>query len=312
MIRGLLYSFRKNAGIYKDSPFTVITNGNPIPEPELSSIKNQFLPVDLRVMPRLGGAPHTNKFNAFYAIDESTYDVLVLMDCDTVVLEPLDEIVKGIDIEKPSFKAIGIGKAGASTVIGYHHLVKHYANLSDNELKLLKSEEFRTEYPCFNSGVIVISRKAVLSIRNDAIQIAYELYDRQYPKSLKDEILFPYYALLTRGRFQTLPDWMKRAIRSLLPRGAIFCRTISQSEQYGLGLSLIKNKVEWKLLHYKYNLGRLMQDGSLPNILHYIHQKKEIQWDNLCKGNWIQKFTNSNCPLKRSLAEILISANSTS
>lgn len=38
MLKALLYSFRKNAGIYKNAPFTIVINGTSLPEQELLTI----------------------------------------------------------------------------------------------------------------------------------------------------------------------------------------------------------------------------------------------------------------------------------
>ena len=310
MMKGLLYSFRKNAGIYRDCPFTIVTNGSSIPAAEILNMKAQFGPVDFRAMPRLGGPPHTNKYNAFYAIDESAYDVLVLIDCDTLVLEPLDEITEGIDIGKPVFKAVDVGREGPSVVLNYGNLIKYYAGLTDGELKSLYNENLTTGYPYFNSGVIVASKEAVLKIRNDTIQIGYSLFKHEYFDSFVDYLLRPYYLLLTRGKFKFLPEGFQRFAKSLMPRNSAFCRNTGQGEQVALAISLIKHKVECKILHRKYNSRDIAPDESMPAILHYCMDKFDVDWKNLLRGKWIEEFRNSNSPERRVLVENLTNANS--
>ena len=284
MIIMLLYSFRKNAGIYKNAPFTVVTNGVEPPKKYLSMIQENFAPIQVIAMPRLGGTPHNNKFNAFYAVDESTYDVLVLIDCDTVILRALDDIAKGCDSNQPYFKAADVGKAGAESIKGYEFLVQYYGNVTKDELKLYKNPKFLTEYPLFNSGVMVLTKQVVMAIRNDAIQIAYDLYQRRQLEGIinKDFVSFENWISATK-----YPLWI--------------------TEQMGLALALIKHKIPYEILDRQFNWTgqNFKSKNSLPRIFHYMKGLYPIDRANLFEGDWIEEYLNSDSSTKQALANLV-------
>lgn len=305
MVKLLLYSFRKNGGIYKNAPFTIVTNGICIPEDDILTMKKRFPPLHVRTMPRLKGPVNFNMYNAYYAVDESTFDVLVILDCDTIILHPLDDIAIGLDGEKPFFKAMKVGRKGYD-ILGYENLIKTYAGLTEKELRSYKDISFIPEYPLFNAGVQVITRKAVLAMRDDIVKIAYDLDDNRVTRhSRRNFFQIRYYRLLLKmrkkGRFKNIVDRL------------VYLQNIAlytpYSNQPGLALSLIKNRVPFEILDKKFNWLRLLEDGSLPSIFHYLQPFYNFDRSNLFKGNWIEMYSNSNSPTERALANIVKSYN---
>ncbi len=317
MLRALLYSFRKNAGIYKDAPFTVVTNGTNISEQELSLIQGQFSPINVRIMPRLGSTPFANKFHALYGVDESTYDVLVYLDCDVVILEALDKITEGLDPEKPCIKAKGIGKEVSTRIIGYDRLIKHYGNLTEDQLQTYKSEEFNIGYPLFNAGIYALTKKAVLAIRDDAIKICHNLHERQTPKTIKDLLRLQYYKYLIENYLREKkgseqPYWIRSVARYLLPKNAVYYPQ-GQTEQMGLALAVLKHKVPFQMLDKTFNWTsqQLMPNGKLPAALHYMKGiYSDIDREHLFAGDWIENYLNNEYATKKALANIINCYNS--
>lgn len=316
MLKALLYSFRKNAGIYKNAPFTIVTNGTNLPEQELLNIQKQFSPIDVHVMPRLGSTPFANKFHALYGVDESTYDVLVYVDCDVVILEALDGITAGLDPDKPYIKAKGIGKESSTRILGYDRLIKGYGNLTENELQTYRQKEFNIAYPLFNAGVYILTKKAVLAIRDDAIKICHELHEKKVAKSFKDFIRFRYYKFLTEKflrekKESKQPQWVRKAARHSLPKNVIYYPN-GQTEQMGLALAVIKHRIPFEMLDKKFNWTsqNLMPNGTLPAVLHYMSGiYNDIEREHLFEGNWIEEYLNSDYPTKKALANIINSYN---
>ena len=280
----LVYSFRKNAGIYKNALFNIIANGINMPKKYVSMIQEKFAPIQIITMPRLGGTPHNNKFNAFYAVDDSKYDVLVLMDCDTVILGALDDIAEGCSSSQRYFKAVEVGKLGATLIKGYEFIIQYYGNITNDELRLYKNLKFPTEYPLFNSGIMVLTKQAVLTIRNDAIQIAYDLYQRRQLGGIKNKDFVSFENWISSTKY---PLWM--------------------TEQMGLSLALIKHKIPYEILDRKFNYTaqNLMSDRSLPRIFHYMKGIYPIDRTNLFEGDWIEEYLNSNSPTKKALANLV-------
>ena len=284
MIIMLVYSFRKNAGIYKSAPFTIITNGINMPKRYSSMIQEKFAPIQIVTMPRLGGTPHNNKFNAFYAVDEYTYDILVLIDCDTVILGALDDIAEGCNSKPQYFKAADIGQVGAESIKNYEFLIQYYANLDKDKLQLYQDTKFQIKYPLFNSGVLVLTKEVVITIRDDVIKIAYDLYRRRQLGGIKNYD----FAAFENWMFNTkYPLWM--------------------TEQIGLALGLIKHQIPYEILKRKFNWTNqeFLFDNSAPSIFHYMKGLYTIDKANLFNGDWIEEYSNSDSATKQALASLV-------
>jgi hypothetical protein len=302
MIKVLLYSFRKNAGIYRNSPFTIVTNGSSFSDKDYVFIKDHFSPINIVTMPPLGGTPHNNKFNAFYAISELSYDILVLLDCDIVVLDSLDNIVRNIDITKPYFKAILASmKTLEESIIGYERLVDYYAGSTTQNVGLYNKTTEISEYPLFNSGVLVMTNKAVLAIRNDVIRISYDLYQKRnlYSFSLKN------YLNVIASQFIQHSGAIGQIIKKTqFIKGSVTYYPLWLTEQMALAIALMKHKISYEILDTTYNY---IGDASdikevYPKIFHYLKGLYKIDRKNLLTGSWIEEYSNSTNPQKKALA----------
>jgi hypothetical protein len=98
-----IYSLRKNGGKYKNTPITLITNNEELSEAEQDFFTTHFAPIQCKVMPRLAAIPHTSKLNVFFAIDPKEYDILLFLDCDTVIMGPLNDMFDPILTNKTDF-----------------------------------------------------------------------------------------------------------------------------------------------------------------------------------------------------------------
>lgn len=263
-------------------------------------------------MPRLGSTPFANKFHALYGVDESTYDVLVYLDCDVVILSALDGITEGLDPDKPSIKAKGIEKEVSTRILGYDRLIQYYGNLTENKSQTYRNKEFNIAYPLFNAGIYVLTKKAVLAIRDDAIKICHELHEQNVPKTFKDLIRFRYYKfliekILRERKRSKQPQWARKIARHLLPKNAIYYPT-GQTEQMGLALSVIKHRIPFEMLDKKFNWTsqELMPNGELPAAWHYMSGiYNDIDREHLFEGSWIIEYLNSDYPTKKALANII-------
>lgn len=303
MAKLLLHSFRKNAGSYKDAPFTVVFNGDAPKQKDLLAIQKRFAPLYVHVMPRLGGHSFANKFNAYYAVDSADYDILVYLDCDTLVLGPLDDVFLGNIAGKPFLKARWVGRPG-SDFIGYESLIRKYGKLTESELCFWRNEKFFIGYPLFNSGVQILTREAVCAIRDDAVRICYDLYTGQTPKSLNRLIQFCLREFALRlSKKCHLGKRIERSIKILLSEGGT-CYPLWNCEQMALALAVIKNRIPYEILDEKFNSKGLMQDGSFPVVLHYFRGLYRFDRSNMFEGGWVEAYLNSGSPIKRVLAQM--------
>jgi hypothetical protein len=245
-------------------------------------------------MSRLAGPPHANKFNAFYAIDRS-FDVLVFLDCDMVVMRALDQLVEDCDPDGAIFRALPIGNTGADQVHGYRGLIRQYAR-PDCSIDELRDERFVSEYPLFNTGTMVLTQEAVRSIREDAVQINYQLHERYLredsPQTIGSGFVQRVWKAVHR---RLLPPVQKRAGYSHW-----------MTEQLALALAVLKNEVCAAPLSPQYNWvpEQAPDETELPCIYHYMSGLHDIDRAALFDGDWIGRYEQSRSPNKRELAKL--------
>ena len=305
MIKALLFSIRTNAGKYRQCPVTAIFIGSSIDEQNLHEIMKRFKPVDIVTMPPIGSIPYTNKYNAFYALKESDYDVLILLDCDTVVLNKLDGIVDGMTLDEPVFSARPIKPIGANFV-GYKKLLHRYANLTPHGIESYGDPIYLTKYPLFNAGVIVVNQKAVKLLQEDAIRIIYNLYDDLMPATLSHFIRLKIMPILAGAYFVTGNRSIKYFIASLMKMANVWYPKWN-CEQIGLSLAVLKHRISIRPLSNLYNwtFQHFPEEDGPPYIYHYLRNKKQINLDNLFTGNWIENYLQSQSASKKALAELI-------
>jgi len=170
-----LYSLRKNGGVFSQAPITLITNSEPLPLEEELFFREKFSPIEFRIAPRLGGIVHTSKLNVFYSIDPSSYDILLYLDCDTVIRKNLDIMLDPIVKNGVQFLCRRGGTTDRNRFVDFDMFVHRYCGKVSNGKILYDQQE---EWPMFNSGVFLVTSEAVMQIRRDAIEFSYLLYNQ--------------------------------------------------------------------------------------------------------------------------------------
>lgn len=292
MMKLLLYSLRANGGALSDAPVTVSTNAAALPEADQRETA-RFDPVTYRVMPRQHGGAFTNKFNALYAPQED-FDVLVYLDCDTVVFDALDDMVAGMDPDVAQFRGRKIGYPGAQSAGAVEPLIREYALPVGRTLDEVADDRFPLGYPLFNGGVMVMTRPAVLQVRRDASKIAHELFARRAATAKS-----------------TLFEMLKEAARRVRNR---YFSNASQStydywvtEQLGVAFSILKNHIEYDLLDPRFNWVQPHNpdDGTPPALFHYMSGRHEaVDREHLFTGDWIDQYRSGESPTRRALASL--------
>ena len=155
-------------------PVTLVTNGEPLSERETRFLAAHFAPIDFRTAPKLGAIPHTSKLNAFYSIDPSEYDVLLFMDCDTVVHRPLDRIADPIVHGGAQFICRRGGTTDRNMFLDFNALVNRFC-VNGRKDKIL--HDGKEEWPIFNSGVFLATAEAVGRVRKSAVEFCYRLFN---------------------------------------------------------------------------------------------------------------------------------------
>jgi hypothetical protein len=281
-----LYSLRKNAGALRDVPVTLITNNEPIPEKEKNFLEMHFSPIEFKTFPRLGATPHTSKLNVFYGIDPSTYDVLIYMDCDTVVSKSLDCIIDPINNEAAQFVCRRGGETDRNQFLDFDALVTTLCGEKiENKIMFEGSEE----WPMFNTGVFLATSEAVRKIRGNSIQFTYWLFTKwqRYDAIEKLPLINSLYRLkVFKTRKKTSDTW--------------------SMEQGAIALACIKSGVKVRYLDDIFNTW-----GPTENfrILHCFKSAYKFDRGSMYSEksrDWLKEYMNSDLPGKVFLAKIVL------
>jgi hypothetical protein len=293
MMKLLLYSLRVNGGGLRDAPVTVATNASALSDADRREIK-RFGPVTFRVMPRQHFGAFANKFNALYAPLQE-YDVLLYLDCDTVIFDSLDDMVAGLNPSRPQFRGRKMGAPGVQSAGNLEPLIREFALPEDQTLDDVSDERFPGGYPLFNGGVMVMTHSAVTQIRQHASRISYELFARR-ARTTQSSILEMLKEAGRRMRGRLFPDYPQDTYDYWV------------TEQLGVAFSIIKNRIEYEPLDPRFNwvFPDSPSEGTLPALFHYVSGRHEqVDEEPLFDGDWIERYREGDSPPRRALAELV-------
>jgi hypothetical protein len=245
-------------------------------------------------MPRQhGGKGFVNKFNALYA-PLKDYDVLLFLDCDTIVFRPLDGIVSGMNPEKAQFRARIVGPPGAQKAGPLEPLIRRYALSEGDVLADFADDRFPGGFPFFNAGVMAMTRPAAKLIRRDASRIAYELYAER-ARTTKDSAL------------EMVKEVGRRVKKRLIPNATQSTYAFWITDQLGIALSLMKNQIEYDVLPPYFNW--VHPDGpeneDLPALFHYMSGRHpHVDRQCLFDGEWQEAYLMGASLSRKTLAEL--------
>ena len=241
-----LYTLRKNGGLLSDAPVTLIVNGTELKKKDEAFLLANFGPLDIKVFPRQTPV-WASKFNAFYANDPDDYDVFLFLDCDLLFLGPLDDIVEPLQQRGKQFLGLRIGPAGFNGMLqGPDGLVNEFCQANRRGVQF----EGKTEWPFYNSGVLVATSDAIRLIRSKSVSIAHQLA-REFHEVSGYESRVPLEGAKTERRISE--EW--------------------QIEQIALALAVIDSGVEVEYLDGTYNAHTRQPDGELPQVFHCFKQR---------------------------------------
>lgn len=278
-----LYSVRKNAGALRNVPVTLITNNKPIPEKEKVFLTAHFSPIEFKTFPRLGAIAHTSKLNVFYAIEPSTYDILIYMDCDTVVSKSLDDIIDPITSESAQFVCRRGGETDRNQFLDFDALVETLCgDKSDSKIVFNGLKE----WPMFNTGVFLATPGAVRDIRANSIDFTYGLFTKWHRYDAVENlplIKYLYRLKVFKTRKKTSDTW--------------------SMEQGAIALSCIKAGVKVRYLDDVFNTWGPTDDFR---ILHCFKSAYKFDRRTMYSENsleWLDEYRASDLPGKVFLAK---------
>lgn len=293
-----LFSLRKNGGALKNVPVTLITNSESLNAEEQEFFQEHFSPIEFKTSPRLGAIPHTSKLNVLYAIEPSSYDVLIYMDCDTVVSKPLDGLIDPIQNEGAEFVCRRGGLTDRNRFIHFDRLVAKFCGPRCSRKISFEGTE---EWPMFNSGVFLATPEAVLKIRKDTVEFTYRLFNKWQRTDARENLL-P--CIKLAGKFL----YRYRALGHLYRLKILTRQDVMDSwplEQGALALACIKSGIEVHYLDEIYNSWGGTDDFR---ILHCFKSLYKFDRHAMFSGDsepWIKDYLDSDIPGKIFLAKLV-------
>jgi hypothetical protein len=283
-----LFSLRRNGGKLAGLPVTLITNGEPIGDQDREFFERNFAPIDFRVSPRLGAIPHTSKLNVFYSIDPSSYDVLIFMDCDTVICKPLDNMLDAIERGEADFVCRRGGETDRDSFTNFDALVAKFCGPGPLQKVHFEGAD---EWPMFNSGVFIATADAVRSVRKDSINITYQIYDRW----------------LSGEGIRRLPTSVKDQLAGLNQDYSIQQEVTRYwaIEQGSLALACIKAGINVRYLDEKYNNWGGDEELCILHCFKSVYQFDRRTMYSDESEAWIHDYSASDIPGKRFLARLV-------
>ncbi len=274
-----LFSLRKNGGVLSSVPITLITNSEPLSERETRFLVEHFSPIEFKTSPRLGAIPHTSKLNVFYSIDPSTYDVLLFMDCYTVVRQPLDHIADSIVQGSAEFVCRRGGKTDRNLFVDFNLLVNRFCRQGHKILY-----EGRKEWPMFNSGVFLATSDAVCKIRGYSVDFTYRIFNKWQRANV----------------LERLPEHIKKQtkINQIVRRNWTI-------EQGALALACINAGVKVQYLDGTYNSWGGEADFHILHCFKSLYQFDRRSMFSADAEQWIAEYSASDIPGKVFLASMV-------
>jgi len=293
-----LFSLRKNGGALKNIPVTLITNSEGLSADQEKELREKFSPLDFITSPRLGAIPHTSKLNVFYSIDPSTYDVLMFMDCDTVVSKPLDHMIDSVKNDGAQFVCRRGGTTDRNRFVNFNALVSSFCGTGRKGKILFEGKE---EWPMFNSGVFLVTSEAVVSIRRDCVEFTYQLYNK-WQRTDARENLFPFIKIPVKYLYRF------RFIRRLYQLKILTRQDVIDSwplEQGAIALACIKSGVSVQYLDEMYNSWGGVENFRILHCFKSLYKFDRQTMFAAASEEWIEEYINSDIPGKRFLGKIV-------
>lgn len=176
-----LFSFRQNAGTLKDIPIIFITNQNPLSEDNKHFFETNFSPIEFIVAKDVIKKPLcAAKLNVFDTSLYTEFDIIIFMDCDTVVLKSLDDMLSPILNDNYDFICRRGGGTDRSNIKDIENTM-NFLGIQDSSCFV--EHDGVMERPKFNSGVFAFKSKVGKQIGSYCKEILSSIMHRKHLSS---------------------------------------------------------------------------------------------------------------------------------
>ena len=172
-----LYSFRQNAGKLKNVPIIFITNDKPLSDIDKTFFVKHFSPIEFETKPKIRIVPPASKLNIFKT--NIKYDIMLFLDCDTVVLDVLDDMLSPILNNECDFICRRGGESDREVFIDMENTLKYLEIDSDHHILF----GLDTERVKFNTGVFAFKADISKRVGEDALKITSKIICKDHIKT---------------------------------------------------------------------------------------------------------------------------------
>lgn len=171
-----LSSFRRNAGELKDVPILFVTNNNELEPEDKKFFIDNFSPITFIVKERINIINTASKFNIFNSIAKEDYDIMLFLDCDTVVVGALDGMLQPIINGDCQFLCRRGGDSDRAAFVDI-----------DNTLNYLGGDKSEClvdgERPRFNTGVFALESKVADKLNKTGLEVLYKILNKYHVRN---------------------------------------------------------------------------------------------------------------------------------
>jgi hypothetical protein len=293
------FSLRTRAGALAEAPIGVIFNDRE--DPAGAAFLRERLNVRVEVMPRVDTpVAYLNKFNFLKSSLVREVDWVVFLDCDTIVNQPLDELLPIMADESVGFIGAPDHKRQAWRL---ERIWARELGVRPESLDHLRHPWHLAGLPVFNIGVFALRTRHAAELDKVAIPTILRYYQAQTTSKLRP---LHYLQYKWNRRFWKRPDAERWIIGSHYPR--------VHGAQIALPIILHKLGVKMHTLPHGFNWHRsapeLGDDGTI-RVLHYLKNYYPLDKPTMLTPPpgaalpaWIGERENDPSPGWRALAEM--------
>lgn len=285
------WSIRTRAGALADASISVVFNDE-LHADAAAELRGRW-DVHIERRPRLSESMKCmNKYNGLFAAAAQEADWVILLDCDTAVVNPLDPLADWMRSGEHDF---GASLVDSARVWGLDQLVMRHSNLSSAELTPHRTAD-RARLPYFNGGVIALRGTWLDLFRRAVIDYSHELFE-----SMRAGGGHP----VQWARVQWNRVMSRRPATERFIAAPFFHK--GYADQIAIVLAMMKLRLRYRILPREYNWLDERFDPSEPDpirIFHYLGAYYPIDRERLFDGDWIDEFKSSAKRGRRTLAEL--------
>jgi len=292
MARLLAWTIRNRGGALADASITVMFNDR-VHADAADDLRRWDVQVETR--DRLSESMKCmNKYNGLFARATRDADWVVLLDCDTAVVDSLDFLLDWMRMDQHDFAGVRVDSA---EVWGWPPLIRQHTDIAAKQQT--KSTSEIDDPPYFNGGVVILRGSALTEFRDLVIHYSQRLYQQMRAGRGSPG----HWARVQWNRFVS-----KRSTTQPLIVKPFFHK--GYADQVAIVLAMLQLRLRYDVLSHAFNWRdeRFVADTESDTdirILHYLSAYYPIDRNGLFDGDWVDSYAESPKPGRAALANLV-------